>query len=97
MKNKRNLRRYLPLYLMFLPGGIYLFINNYMPMAGLIVAFKKYNVRKGIFGSDWTGFENFKFLFSTPDALVITRNTILYNSAFIIINMVLGIIFANFY
>lgn len=92
----KKLKRFLPLYLMFLPGAIYLFINNYMPMYGLIVAFKKYNVRKGIWGSDWVGMKNFEFLFSTPDAWVITRNTLLYNAAFIILNMVIGIIFAIF-
>jgi putative aldouronate transport system permease protein len=92
----KKLKRYLPLYLMFLPGAIYLLINNYIPMEGLIVAFKQYNVRKGIWGSAWVGLKNFKFLFATPDAMVITRNTILYNSAFIIINMVLGIAFAIF-
>jgi putative aldouronate transport system permease protein len=81
---------------MFLPGGIYLLINNYFPMYGLIVAFKQYNVRKGILGSPWTGFKNFEFLFATPDAMVITRNTLLYNTVFIIINMVLGITFAIF-
>ncbi len=89
-------KRYLPLYLMFLPGGIYLFINNYIPMAGIIVAFKNYNARQGIWGSPWAGLKNFKFLFATPDAFVITRNTILYNLAFIIFNTLLGIIFAIF-
>ena len=89
-------KRYLPLYLMFLPGGIYLFINNYIPMAGIIVAFKNYNARQGIWKSAWAGFKNFQFLFATPDAWVITRNTILYNVAFIIFNTVLGIVFAIF-
>lgn len=92
----KKYKRYLPLYAMFLPGAIYLIINNYIPMAGLVVAFKKYNVRAGIWGSAWNGLENFKFLFATSDAWVITRNTILYNMAFIIINTVIGIIFAIF-
>ncbi len=92
----KKLKRYLPLYLMFLPGAIYLLINNYVPMQGLVVAFKQYNVRKGIWGSAWVGLKNFKFLFATPDAFVITRNTILYNAVFIVINMVLGILFAIF-
>jgi putative aldouronate transport system permease protein len=97
MKNKvKKLKRYLPFYLMFLPGAIYLLINNYLPMAGLVVAFKQYNVRKGIFGSAWIGAKNFKFLFTTPDAWVITRNTIFFNVAFILINTVLGILFAIF-
>lgn len=77
-------------------GVLYLFINNYIPMAGITVAFKKYNVRKGIWGSDWCGLNNFKFLFATSDAWTITRNTVLYNVAFILINMVVGIAFAIF-
>ena len=97
MKTKlARIKRYIPLYLMFLPGAIYLLINNYIPMAGIVVAFKKYNVRLGIWGSEWFGLNNFKFLFATKDAWVITRNTILYNLAFIIINMVIGIMFAIF-
>lgn len=93
---KAKLKRYLPLYLMFLPGGIYLFINNYIPMAGIIVAFKNYNARQGIWRSAFCGLKNFEFLFATPDAVVITRNTILYNLVFIILNTLLGIIFAIF-
>ena len=86
MKGLAKFKRYLPLYLMFLPGALYLLINNYVPMAGLVVAFKRYNVRDGLFGSAWNGLKNFKFLFATPDALVITRNTILYNVVFIFLN-----------
>ena len=96
MSKKAIVKRYLPLYLMFLPGAIYLLINNYIPMAGIVVAFKKYNVRTGIWGSPWAGFSNFKFLFNGNDAWTITRNTILYNVGFIILNTVIGIIFAIF-
>ena len=45
---------------MLIPGMLYLFINNYVPMAGIIVAFKKYNYSKGILGSDWNGLKNFR-------------------------------------
>ncbi|MBQ9611683.1 MAG: sugar ABC transporter permease [Lachnospiraceae bacterium] len=79
---------------MFIPGAIYMIINNYMPMAGLVVAFKQYNARKGIFGSPFIGLKNFEFLFKTPDAYVITRNTILYNVVFIVLNITLSVIFA---
>ena len=48
-----KLRQYLPLYLMMLPALIYLFINNYIPMAGIVVAFKKFNANDGMFGSPW--------------------------------------------
>lgn len=60
-------------------------------MAGITVAFKQYNVRDGIYGSPFIGFKNFEFLFKTNDAWLITRNTILYNVAFIILDMVLAI------
>lgn len=81
----------MPLYFMLLPGTLYLLINNYMPMAGIVVAFKNYNYQKGIFGSDWNGIKNFKFLFKTKDAFTITRNTICYNLAFILAGTVLAI------
>lgn len=85
-----------PLYLMFLPGAVYLIINNYIPMAGLVVAFKDYKTRLGIWGSEWCGLKNFQFLFSSGDAGIITRNTILYNFFFILTTTVVGIIFAIF-
>lgn len=55
-------------------------------MFGMIIAFKDINFSKGILGSDWIGFKNFEYLFKTRDAFIITRNTILYNMLFIIIN-----------
>ena len=79
------MKRYLPLYLMMLPGLIYLIINNYMPMGGIIIAFKKYNYAKGIFGSPFVGLKNFEFLFKTKEAWTITRNTLVYNLIFIIL------------
>lgn len=65
-----------------------------MPLPGLVLAFKKYNAKKGIFGSKNVGFKNFKYLFATKDAFVITRNTIFYNVVFIIINTVLAVFVA---
>ena len=91
---KKNWKRFLPLYLMAFPGMLYLFINNYMPLPGLVLAFKKYNARKGIFGSKFVGFKNFKYLFATKDAFIITRNTILYNLAFIVVNTILAVFVA---
>ena len=61
------------LYLMFLPGAVYLLINNYFPMTGLVVAFKDYSAKRGLWGSNWAGLKNFEFLFATPDAMVITH------------------------
>ena len=90
----KNLRRYWPIYLMLLPGFVYLFINNYIPMAGIVVAFKQYNVRDGIYKSPNVGLKNFEFLFKTNDAWMITRNTILYNLVFIVLDAVLAIAIA---
>jgi len=87
----RKLKRFIPLYIMAVPGMLYLFINNYMPLPGLVLAFKNYNARKGIWGSDWAGFNNFKYLFATQDAFIITRNTILYNLTFIVVNTMMAI------
>lgn len=91
-----KLRQYLPLYLMMLPALIYLFINNYIPMAGIVVAFKKFNANDGMFGSPWAGFTNFTYLFGSNDTAIIIRNTLLYNVAFIIVNTVVGIMLAIF-
>lgn len=88
--------RYRPLLFVMIPGIVYLIINNYIPMFGIFIAFKKINYSKGIFGSEWAGFENFKFLFRSPDFSVITRNTILYNLAFLAINTVIAIFVSIF-
>ncbi len=84
------IKKCIPLYCMMIPGLIYLFINNYVPMAGIVIAFKKYNVKNGIWGSPWCGLSNFTFLFKN-DAFIILRNTFLYNVAFIIVNLILGV------
>lgn len=76
---------------MIIPGMIYLLINNYGPMAGIFIAFKKIDYGLGIFKSPWVGLENFEYLFKTDAALIMTRNTILYNVAFIVLGTVLGI------
>lgn len=87
-----RMKRYWPLYLMILPGLVYLIINNYMPMAGLVVAFKKVNYSLGIFKSPWCGLKNFTFLFATKDAYIMIRNTVLYNLVFITLGNLFGII-----
>ena len=88
------MKRYLPLYLMLLPGAAYLIINNYLPMAGLVLAFKKVNYNVGLFQSPWTGLSNFKYLFTTKDAFIFFRNTILYNLGFIFFGNLMGIVTA---
>lgn len=83
---------------MVLPGMMYFIINNYIPMFGIVIAFKKIDYSKGIFASPWAGFDNFKMLFANngnifeSDAWIITRNTLLYNVAFIALGVITGII-----
>jgi putative aldouronate transport system permease protein len=83
--------RYKALYFLMVPGIVYLLFNNYFPMFGVIIAFKNYNYSKGIFGSEWIQFENFKYLFTTRGAFEATRNTLAYNSVFIIVNLILAV------
>lgn len=85
--------------LMVLPGALYLLIFAYLPMFGSVIAFKDFRIsRDGFFASvinsEWVGWDNFKYLFSTDSAYVITRNTILYNLVFIILGLVLAVAIA---
>jgi putative aldouronate transport system permease protein len=91
---KKQFMRYKALWLMTLPGILYLLLNNYLPMIGTAIAFKNINYSVGIWNSPWVGFKNFEFLFGTSDAYVITRNTIVYNLVFIILTTTFAVIFA---
>ena len=82
------------LLLMLLPSVVLVFLFNYLPMGGLIMAFKRFNYADGIFGSPWVALDNFKFFFQSGKALAVTKNTALYNIAFIAINNILEIAFA---
>lgn len=88
---RRAFRKNLPLFLIAVPGLVYLLINNYIPMFGIYLAFKKITY-PNIFTGKWCGFDNFKFLFQTNDAWIMIRNTVIYNLVFI----VLGTVFAVF-
>lgn len=96
MKKKRfaDLKKNLPLLLLTVPGMIYLLVNNYLPMFGVFIAFKDLDYAKGIFKSDWCGFENFKFLFQTEEAWRMIRNTVLYNLVFILLGTFLAVFVA---
>lgn len=82
---------WLPFYIMALPGLAYLFINNYVPLLGLQIAFKNFSYSKGMWDSKWIGLKNFRFLFKTSDAWIMVRNTLLYNVVWIILGIVLGV------
>lgn len=90
-KFAKKMKHYWPMYVMFLPGAVYLFINSYIPMFGVQIAFRKYNAREGVYGSPWCGLENFKFLTRTKDAWIMIRNTMLYNFVFIVLGTILAV------
>jgi len=79
---------------MLIPAIVYIVVFSYLPMAGIVIAFKKFNYVKGIFGSDWVGLNNFKFLFSSNKLWFLTRNTLLYNLAFIFLGIFVQVAFA---
>ncbi len=81
--NQREFKTNFSLLSMSLPGIVLLFVFAYLPMIGIIIAFKDYRFNLGILGSEWVGFQNFRFLFGTDAAFRITRNTLLMNLLFI--------------
>lgn len=87
-------KKNLPLTMMALPGIILMILFKYLPLSGIVLAFKQYNIRDGIFGSAWNGFKNFEYLFRTKDAWIITRNTLGYNLLFIVLDLVLAVTMA---
>ncbi len=91
---KAQTRSAIPLYLMMLPGLIYILCNNYLPMFGILIAFKKVNFSIGIFQSPWVGLSNFEFLFKTKDAWTMIRNTVCYNAVWIALGLVISITIA---
>lgn len=84
----------LPLLAICMPSIIFTIIFHYVPMFGVVIAFKDYNYIDGILGSPWVGFENFKFFFSSNDAVRVIFNTVGYNVLFMVLEMLLGVILA---
>ena len=76
------------------PALIYFFIWHYLPMFGLIIAFKDYSYEAGILGSRFIGVDNFKFFFQSLDAWRISRNTLGYGALFIVVNIFSGVFVA---
>ncbi len=87
-------KRNLTLLALCIPGLICLILFNYLPMFGIGVAFQNYKPLKGIFGSDWNGLENFKFFFTSQDAVRTIRNTVLYSVAFLVLDLIFGVLIA---
>lgn len=94
IRKKEERKKNLPLYLMMVPGLIYLIANNYLPMFGILIAFKKVNYAVGIFQSPWVGLDNFEFLFKTKDAWLMIRNTVCYNLVWIVIDLIIAVFIA---
>ena len=95
-RRKRGLssRDSLVLLLLALPGIAWFAVFAYGPMAGLVVAFKDFNVRDGIFGSPWNGFANFRYFLASGDALTIVINTLFLNALFLSASLLAGLILA---
>ncbi|MFD2615306.1 ABC transporter permease [Paenibacillus gansuensis] len=92
----REFRRNKALFLMVLPGALLFFLLSYLPMPGVLIAFKDMkffssNLFVNFFDSEWVLFDNFQFFINSPDAFIITRNTILYNLAFIVLGNVFAV------
>lgn len=96
-----KLKKNLALLSMIAPGAIWLLLLRYLPMGGIVLAFKNYKVYprnptfiSNLMHSKWVGFDNFKFLFMTNDAIVMIRNTLAYNIVFIILGIIIPVAFA---
>ncbi len=93
LKTIYNLKRNKELILLCIPGLAFLIVFNYLPMFGIVLAFKNYYPGKGFLGSPWVAFDNFKFFFTSQDAFTITRNTLCMNLLFIVFGTIIAVIF----
>jgi putative aldouronate transport system permease protein len=82
------------LLLLALPGILLFFVFNYLPMGGIIIAFKDFRYDLGILGSKWVGLKNFEFFFTSQDAFRITRNTVGYGLSFLVVGTIAAVIVA---
>ncbi|SCP94847.1 ABC transporter permease [Anaerobium acetethylicum] len=84
------------LFVMLAPAVVIVLIFMYLPMSGLVVAFKNYRYDLGVFGSEWNGLANFAYMFNSGTGWLITRNTILYNVLNLITSQLISIVIAIF-
>lgn len=94
MRKKGYKKRNRVLFLMLLPAIVYFIIFAYVPMTGMVLAFKNYNYIDGIYKSPWNGFKNFKFLFNGGKIFQVAINTFVYNIVFIAVNQTLQVVTA---
>ncbi len=96
-KKKRSpgkFKRQLPLLLMLVPSVILVLIYSYGSMVGTVIAFQKFNMARGLFGSKWVGFDNFINLFSMPNIFPIIRNTVMIALGKMIGGIIVPVLFA---
>ena len=93
-RSRFQLKDNIELFILTLPALIVVFIWQYLPMGGAIIAFKQYNYVDGIFGSPWAGLGNFEFFFKSQDLWRLIRNTVSYSVAFIVTDIVVAVIVA---
>lgn len=94
IREGRHFKKNAPLFLLGLPALFALILVYYVPMFGLVIAFKNYSYDLGIWKSPWAGLKNFEFFFTSEDAFRVTRNTLLLNGSFIIISFAAAIVVA---
>lgn len=87
----RDVVKYRTILLMLAPAVLFYLVFAYIPMGGVVIAFKRFDYAGGVFGSPWNGLDNIRFFFESGDAWRVTRNTALYNIAFIVVNNALQI------
>lgn len=92
--SRQNFIKYKYLYLMLLPGILYIIIFHYVPMFGLVISFEDYKIFKGISGSPWVGLGNFQTLFSSAKFYLVMRNTFLISIYKIVIGFPMPILVA---
>ncbi|WP_028559873.1 ABC transporter permease [Paenibacillus pinihumi] len=81
-------------HLLLLPGVILVLIYNYIPMAGIVMAFKRFSPSKGMFGSPWAGWDHFVYMLSMPNIYQVLWNTIFISAMKIIALAVVPVVFA---
>jgi len=87
----RDVVKYRTILLMLAPAVLFYLVFAYIPLGGVVIAFKRFDYAGGVFGSPWNGLDNIRFFFESGDAWRVTRNTALYNIAFIVVNNALQI------
>jgi putative aldouronate transport system permease protein len=96
LSRKRRVKQNIPLFIMLIPPLIFFILFKYVPMGGLVIAFKNYRLMDGIWGSAWVGFRNFELLFNNPSMFKIIKNTFVLSMLNVFVGFPFPIILALF-